>query len=195
MDLQRIREQEFPLTKEWCFFTHAATAPLSKRAATAMEKQIWEHRALGSVGHEIWDTEQQQTRALVARLINADPGEVAFIRNTAEGISFVIQGLGAFPVDVRQAHIDVLACGGQKWMLGPRGCGICYCSQRVMEQIRVTVIGASSVIDDENYLDYHLSLKPEASRFEYGTPNTVGIAGLRGAIELFLIDALLEALP
>jgi hypothetical protein len=54
MDLQRIREQEFPVTKEWRFFNHAATAPLSKRAAAAMQKQIPEHVALGSVGNEIW---------------------------------------------------------------------------------------------------------------------------------------------
>jgi hypothetical protein len=37
VDLQRIREQEFPLTKAWRSFNHAATAPLSERAATAME--------------------------------------------------------------------------------------------------------------------------------------------------------------
>ena len=35
-----------------------------------------------------------------------------------------IQGLGAFPVDVRRAHIDALAADGHKWMLGPEGCGI-----------------------------------------------------------------------
>jgi cysteine desulfurase / selenocysteine lyase len=281
MDLQRLREQEFPVTKAWRFFNHAATAPLSRRAAAAMEKQIQEHVALGSVGNEIWTPEQEQTRALAARFINADPSEIAFIRNTAEGISFVanglrwqagdnvvatnaeypanmypwmrlvehgvivkmaqehdgrifledidkaidtrtrvvaisfvefssgfmndlvalgrlcrergvlyvvdvIQGLGAFPVDVRQAQIDVLACGGQKWLLGPRGCGIFYCSRRAMDQMRVTVVGASSVIDEENYLDYHLTFKPAATRFEYGTHNTVGIAGLRGAIALFV---------
>jgi selenocysteine lyase/cysteine desulfurase len=281
MDLQRLRDEEFPVTKEWRFFNHAATSPLSRRAAAAMQKQIDEQLALGSVGLEIWTPERERTRALVARFINADAGEIAFIRNTAEGISFVanglrwkagdnvvttnaeypanvypwmnlgergvvvklaqekegrifledidkaidtrtrvvaisfvefssgfmndlvalgrlcrergvlyvvdaIQGLGGFPVDVRAAHIDVLACGGQKWLLGPRGCGIFYCSRRALEEVRVTVVGASSVVDEENYLDYRLTFKPDARRFEYGTHNTVGIAGLRGAIELFL---------
>jgi selenocysteine lyase/cysteine desulfurase len=281
VDLQRIREREFPVTKEWRFFNHAATSPLSRRAAAAMEKQIREHMELGSVGNELWTPEREQTRSLVARFINAAPGEIAFIRNTAEGISFVanglrwkpgdnivatnaeypanmypwmnladqgvivkmapekdgrifledldkaidtrtravaisfvefssgfmhdivtlgrlcrergvlyivdvIQGLGAFPVDVQRAQIDVLACGAQKWLLGPRGCGIFYCSRRAMDQIRVSVVGASSVIDEENYLDYNLTVKPDARRFEYGTDNTVGIAGLRGAIELFM---------
>src|SRR5919199_5035452 len=93
LDLQRVREQEFPVTKEWRFFNHAATAPLSTRAAAAMEKQIREQLALGSVGHEIWTPEQEQTRALIARFIHAEPREIAFIRNTAEGISFVANGL------------------------------------------------------------------------------------------------------
>ena len=34
-----------------------------------------------------------------------------------------IQGLGAFPLDVRECHIDALAADGHKWLLGPEGCG------------------------------------------------------------------------
>lgn len=40
MDLACIRAQEFRVTEEWRFFNHAATSPLSKRAAAAMERQI-----------------------------------------------------------------------------------------------------------------------------------------------------------
>jgi selenocysteine lyase/cysteine desulfurase len=42
------------------------------------------------------------------------------------GIYFVvdaIQGVGARPLDVHACHIDVLACGGQKWLLSPWGTG------------------------------------------------------------------------
>ena len=34
-----------------------------------------------------------------------------------------IQGLGAFPIDVRASHIDALAADGHKWLTGPEGCG------------------------------------------------------------------------
>ena len=32
-----------------------------------------------------------------------------------------IQGLGAFPIDVRKARIHALAADGHKWLLGPEG--------------------------------------------------------------------------
>src|SRR5271168_509247 len=37
-----------------------------------------------------------------------------------------IQGLGVFPLDVRECHIDALAADGHKWLLGPEGCGVLY---------------------------------------------------------------------
>src|SRR4051812_21007403 len=45
-----------------------------------------------------------------------------------------IQGLGAFPLDVRACHIDALASDGHKWMLGPEGCAILYVSQELQER-------------------------------------------------------------
>ena len=41
-----------------------------------------------------------------------------------------IQGLGAFPLDVRKCNIDALAADGHKWLLGPEGCGILYVSEK-----------------------------------------------------------------
>lgn len=105
------------------------------------------------------------------------------------GIFFVvdaIQGLGAYPIDVAAAQIDVLACGGQKWLLGPRGCALLYCSQAALEKLDVSVVGAYSVVDEHNYLDYQLEFKSGAARFEYGTENAVGIAGMRASLELLL---------
>jgi cysteine desulfurase / selenocysteine lyase len=86
MDLARIRAQEFPVTEEWRFFNHAATSPLPKRAAAAMGRRIREQVALGSLGHDIWTPEREQTRALVARFINADPAGIAFIRAPLEAL-------------------------------------------------------------------------------------------------------------
>src|SRR5689334_21876163 len=47
----------------------------------------------------------------------------------ASGTYFIvdaIQGLGARSLDVRAAQIDILACGAQKWLLGPWGAGFVY---------------------------------------------------------------------
>src|SRR5688572_16869923 len=37
-----------------------------------------------------------------------------------------IQGVGVRPLDVHRCHIDILACGGQKWLLSPWGSGFAY---------------------------------------------------------------------
>ena len=103
------------------------------------------------------------------------------------GVLFVvdaIQALGAFPLDVRALNVDIVACGGQKWLLGPRGVGVLFCSRAVLDMLDVASVGAYSVVDDHNYLQYDLTFKPDAGRFEYGTENAVGIAGLRGSLEL-----------
>ncbi len=52
MDLQRLRAQEFPSIEERPLFSHAATSPLSRRAAAAMARQIHEPVTLGSVGYD-----------------------------------------------------------------------------------------------------------------------------------------------
>ncbi|MDQ3949916.1 MAG: aminotransferase class V-fold PLP-dependent enzyme, partial [Gemmatimonadota bacterium] len=37
-----------------------------------------------------------------------------------------IQGLGPCTLDVRSCHVDILACGAQKWLLSPWGSGFVY---------------------------------------------------------------------
>ena len=37
-----------------------------------------------------------------------------------------IQGVGQVPLDLSRVEVDVLACGGQKWLLSPWGSGFIY---------------------------------------------------------------------
>jgi cysteine desulfurase / selenocysteine lyase len=59
-------------------------------------------------------------------------GEICH-RNHCIYLVDAIQGLGAFPLNVRTSHIDVLAADGHKWLLGPEGCeiGRASCRERV----------------------------------------------------------------
>src|SRR5437660_6304275 len=41
-----------------------------------------------------------------------------------------IQQLGAVPLDVRRIPVDILACGGHKWLNAPFGCGFSLCQAR-----------------------------------------------------------------
>ena len=55
------------------------------------------------------------------------------------GIWFVldaIQGVGAAPLDVRTAHVDVVACGAQKWLLSPWGTGFVWLRPDLVQSLR-----------------------------------------------------------
>lgn len=98
-----------------------------------------------------------------------------------------IQGLGAFPLDVEQCHIDALAADGHKWLLGPEGCGILYVRQSRQDGIRPVEFGWTNVAKYADYASRDMTLRPDAGRYECGTLNTIGCFGLRAAME-FLLD-------
>jgi len=84
--------REFPILSRWHFFNHGGVAPISARAAEALNlytKQACEDAYLSGK----WYQQAETTRQLSARLINATPSEIAFIKNTSEGLAFVANGL------------------------------------------------------------------------------------------------------
>jgi cysteine desulfurase/selenocysteine lyase len=105
------------------------------------------------------------------------------------GVVFVvdaIQGLGAFPIDVKTAKIDALASDGHKWLLGPEGCAILYVSRALQERVEPVEFGWTSVANYEDYASRDMTLRPDAGRYECGTLNTIGCYGLRASIEFLL---------
>jgi len=127
-------------------------------------------------------------------------GEVAQRR----GIPFLIdaaQSACVLPIDVEACRVDLLALSGHKGPLGPPGTGMLYISKRV-EPESLKEGGTGTVSESEEQpLD-------RPSRYESGTPNTVGIAGLGAGVgyvletgvetirrhELALLDRLLAGL-
>ncbi|MGA2602220.1 MAG: aminotransferase class V-fold PLP-dependent enzyme [Bryobacteraceae bacterium] len=96
-----------------------------------------------------------------------------------------IQGMGAFPLDVEAAHIDALAADGHKWMLGPEGCGILYVRKDRQDEIEPVEFGyTNAAVSDYSVRD--MTLRPNAGRYEPGTLNTIGVYGLRAALEFIL---------
>lgn len=91
MDIQAIRA-EFPITKHYNFLDHAAVAPIPNRAAAAIRD--YAERAANFV--HIQDSpyrHAEYVRGQSAKLLNADPDEVTFVKNTSEGLAFVANGL------------------------------------------------------------------------------------------------------
>lgn len=102
-----------------------------------------------------------------------------------------IQGLGAFPVDVRRARIHALAADGHKWLLGPEGCGILYVHTDLQDSIDPPEIGWTNFAHYNDYASRDMTLRSDAGRYECGTLNTVGCYGLKAAIE-FLLEVGIE---
>lgn len=84
----------FPVKRNVIYFNHAAVGPLSTRAAEAMGRHAADQREFGALHWRDWYAEFDRFRESAARLIGArDPGEIAILKNTSEGLSFVAGGL------------------------------------------------------------------------------------------------------
>ncbi len=79
----------------------------------------------------------------------------------------------------------MLAASAHKWMLGPLGIGFVHLSPGAMEALNPSAVGWLSV-DRPFDFDHEPILAADGRRFESGTENAVGIAGLWAAIDLVL---------
>jgi selenocysteine lyase/cysteine desulfurase len=84
--------REFPVTRNYNFMNHAGAAPLCRRAAAALRKYV-DHAENNAYVRGGFFKEVERVRGLIASLINAHTDEIAFTKNTSEGISFVANGL------------------------------------------------------------------------------------------------------
>ncbi len=95
-----------------------------------------------------------------------------------------IQTLGAFPTTVE--HVDVLAADAHKWLLGPCGAGLLYVRQSVREMINPPLYGWHNVQCPGFVAQEQIQFESGAKKFEAGTQNLLGLAGLASALELLL---------
>ena len=284
MDISAVRSQ-FPVTESWVYLNHAAVAPLCRPSARAMRRLVADVEENGMAHFEEWNRLYSRARRSAATLIGSRPDEIAFLKNTTDGILTVanglrwrpgdnvvlgnrefpaniypwlnlrdrgveirwveeregrlsladfsaaidantralsvssveffsgfrndlaglsdlcqqrgiffvvdaIQSLGVHPIDVAELGIDALAADGHKWLLAPEGCALFFCSRRSLSKLKVSALGWSGVETAYDFLNYDETLNPDARRFETGTHNTAGIAGLKGSIDFLLEQGL-----
>jgi cysteine desulfurase/selenocysteine lyase len=108
------------------------------------------------------------------------------------GVYFVvdaIQGVGAMTLDMSKLEIDVLACGAQKWLLGPWGSGFVYVREGLAKEIEPSVVGWLAMKSSEDFtrmVDYDFTFYDDARRFQINTLPAQDFAGLNASLELFL---------
>lgn len=91
-----------------------------------------------------------------------------------------IQAAGAVPINVDQDHIDILACGGFKWLFGMPGTGFLYVNKKAQELIAPISPGMFAADNYSNELEYY----PDARRYETGTIAYSLFYGWLGGLEL-----------
>ncbi|HJT87364.1 MAG TPA: aminotransferase class V-fold PLP-dependent enzyme, partial [Bryobacteraceae bacterium] len=84
---------QFPVRERFTYLNHAAVAPLSKRAARAMQDLAGDCLEFGSFHYDEWLAVYEGLRAAAARLVGAERSEIAIVKNTSEGIATVAIGL------------------------------------------------------------------------------------------------------
>ncbi len=107
-----------------------------------------------------------------------------------------IQQLGALPLNVQQTPVDILACGGHKWLNSPFGCGFLYINRNSETRLRPPTAGYLDIEDPaDGWGEYFQTptITPvqdyqyvqTARRFETGgTANYPGAVGLAASLKL-----------
>ena len=113
MDKQKIilpdfiaLRKEFPVTSKWIYLNIANKAPLPKCSQNAIRDFLREMNELG--GKDVYSIiHVEETRERLAKLLGTEVQNIAFVKNTSEGLNIAAQALCLKPGDnVIQADID-----------------------------------------------------------------------------------------
>ncbi len=91
------------------------------------------------------------------------------------------QSAGHVPIEFRSAGIDLLACPGHKGLLGPLGTGVLLIRAGIEERMRTVREGGTGSSSENPVQPTTLP-----DRFEAGSHNAPGLAGLRAAVRWIL---------
>lgn len=116
----------------------------------------------------------------------ADIGRIARERNLVFCVD-AAQTAGSYPIDVVKMNIDLLAFTGHKSLFGPSGTGGIYIREGLENKIEPLCVGGTG---SRSEMEEQPDFMPD--RYEAGTPNTVGIAGLQAGVDFVLSKGVSE---
>jgi selenocysteine lyase/cysteine desulfurase len=92
IDWDAVRDDQFPVARNWAYMDHAAVAPLPRRSGDVLRDWTARQEQHGVV---VWPGNErrlEEIRSTVASLINAHRDEIAFINSTTHGIGLIAEG-------------------------------------------------------------------------------------------------------
>jgi cysteine desulfurase/selenocysteine lyase len=110
-------------------------------------------------------------------------GKLLHERNIAFCVD-AIQTVGAFSTPVE--HVDFLAADSHKWLLGPCAAGILFVRKTWQDRVQPSIYGWHNVRCPNYVAQERMVHPPDGRRYEAGTANLVGLAGLHAAMQLLL---------
>jgi selenocysteine lyase/cysteine desulfurase len=184
MDWPALRD-EMPVTRHWAFFDHAAVAPLSGRAQQALTAWAADLAENGVAHDPQWVRRVGEVRELCGRLLNADPLDIAFIKNTSEGIGIVAEGYPWHSGDNVVIAEDEYPANRYPWMnLAGRGVEVRAVPSRggrvLLDDLRAALDGRTRVVS--------LSFVEYATGFRNDLDAVGGLCRERGVH--FFVDAI-----
>ena len=184
MDWTTLRA-EFPVTGRWSFLDHAAVAPLSARARQAMIEWVDVLAEHAHLQESRWLKRIEAIRGLAGQLIHADPLDIAFIKNTSEGIGIVAEGLPWQPGDNVVTAAEEYPANIYPWLnLARRGVELRRVESRAgrlwLDDIRAAIDGRTRLLS--------LSFVEFASGFRNDLDALAGLC--REKDILFFVDAI-----
>jgi cysteine desulfurase / selenocysteine lyase len=97
-DWKNIRT-EFPALERWTYLNSATYGQMPRRAVDAMTRHSEQRDELASTNFLDWYADTDRMRDSIARLIHAEPDDIAFVPNAAAALSIVLAGLAPGPGD------------------------------------------------------------------------------------------------
>jgi selenocysteine lyase/cysteine desulfurase len=96
MDWLKIRS-EFPALAHWTYLNSATYGQVPRRGVEAMTQHSEQRDEFASTTFLDWYTDADRMRASIARLIHAEPEDIAFVPNAAAALSIVLAGIAPNP--------------------------------------------------------------------------------------------------
>ena len=83
----------FPATEKYTYLNSAAVAPLPTITVEAVGRQLRDVSENGAANFTDWVATKNRAREIVAQMLKVKSEQIAFVRNTSDGISTVANGL------------------------------------------------------------------------------------------------------
>ncbi len=89
----------FPVTEHSVYVNHAACSPVSNRVRSALDRFLDESSTDAVDNYPKWLETRDRLRVLAGQLIHAPESQIAFVKNTSDGLNILASGLDWKPGD------------------------------------------------------------------------------------------------